>query len=266
MRIRYAVSTMVFWGREHPLSFEQECQFLKSMGFGIELWPTIKGQTDCRFQRRNWTRLVNATSGMLVAMRSRNDNPTLEQWQEQIECAGLLGAHIITDLQSVGIPDATDLNGCDFAEKVVKMADDSGITLCVETGRLPILKQVNKRFGTVRYCLDVGFANLDREYSFKEYIDELAPRVYHLHLTDNYGQMDDHEPPGLNGGISRENWDYLLKTLEKYDNDIVGSFEMCPCMPDIMIRQAGEFMFDELKWPNPPQKQSGYIEGGYKPI
>jgi len=30
MRIRYAVSTMVFWGREHQLSFEQECQFLQS--------------------------------------------------------------------------------------------------------------------------------------------------------------------------------------------------------------------------------------------
>ncbi|MBN1804428.1 MAG: sugar phosphate isomerase/epimerase [Sedimentisphaerales bacterium] len=266
MHIRYAVSTMVFWGREHPLSFEQECQFLKSMGFGIELWPTIKGQTDCRFQRRNWTRLANATSGMLVAMRSRNDNPTLEQWQEQIECAKLLGAHIISDLQSMGIPEGLDLNGCDFAERVVEMADENDVTLCVETGRLPMLRQVGRRFESVRYCLDIGFANLDREYSFKEYVDDLTPGVYHLHLTDNYGQMDDHETPGLQGGISRENWDYLLSILEKYDNDIIGSFEMCPCMPDVMIRQAEEFLFDEMKWPNPPKKQSGYIEGGYKPV
>ena len=72
MRIRYVVSTMVFWGREHPLSFEQECQFLKSLGFGIELWPTIKGQSDCRYQKRNWTRLISATKDMLVAMRSRS--------------------------------------------------------------------------------------------------------------------------------------------------------------------------------------------------
>ena len=82
MQIRYVVSSMVFWGREHPLSFEQECQFLQSLGFGIELWPNIKGQNECRYERRNWPRLAAATSDMLVAMRSRYDSPTLEQWAE----------------------------------------------------------------------------------------------------------------------------------------------------------------------------------------
>ena len=115
MQIRYAVSTMVFWGREHPLSFEQECQFLRALGFGIELWPNIKGQSDCRYQRRNWNRLASATNDMLVAMRSRGDSPTLEQWQEQIECAKLLGANILTDLQNMGIPDLPEIDGCDFA-------------------------------------------------------------------------------------------------------------------------------------------------------
>jgi sugar phosphate isomerase/epimerase len=266
MRIKYAVSTMVFWGREHPLSFEQECQFLKSLGFGIELWPTIKGQSDCRFQKRNWTRLISATNDMLVVMRSRGDSPTLEQWQEQIECAKLLGANIVADMQDMGIADAPELNGCDFANEVVKMAEENNITLCVETGRLPMLKQVGQRFKSVRYCLDIGFANLDREFPFKQYVDDLAPRISHLHLTDNYGHTDDHEPPGLHGGISREKWDYLLKTLDKYDNGIIGSFEMCPCMPDVMIRQAREFLFDEMKWPNSPQKQPSYIDDDYNPM
>ena len=175
MRIRYAVSTMVFWGREHPLSFEQECQFLKSLGFGIELWPTIKGQSDCRFQRRNWNRLASATKDMLVAMRSRGDSPTLEQWNEQIECAKLLGAHIVTDIQSMGIPDVPELNGCDFAADIVKMAADSEVQLCVETGKLSMLKQIGERFESVRYCLDIGFANLDREFPFKKYVDDLKP-------------------------------------------------------------------------------------------
>ncbi len=265
MQIRYAVSTMVFWGREHPLSFEQECQFLRALGFGIELWPNIKGQSDCRYQRRNWTRLASATSDMLVAMRSRGDSPTLEQWYEQIECAKLLGANIVTDLQNIGIPDLPELNGCDFAAEVVKMAEENDVKLCLETGRLPLLKKVGEKFESVRYCLDIGYANLDGEYSFKEYVGDLAPRVSHLHLTDNYGQTDDHEPPGLHGGISRENWDYLLKVLGEYDNDIVGSFEMCPCMPDVMIRQACEFLFDVLKWPNRPRKQPSYADVGYNP-
>lgn len=276
MQIRYAVSTMLFWGREHPLSFEQECQFLKSLGFGIELWPNIKGQSDCRYQRRNWTRLAAATAGMLVAMRSRTDNPTLEHWREQIECAKLLGANIVTELQNMGIPDVPQLNSCgllaqagsrgDFAAEVVKMAEEHDVKLCLETGRLPVLKKVGEKFESIRYCLDIGHVNLDGEYSFREYVDDLAPRVSHLHLTDNYGQTDDHEPPGLHGGISRENWDYLLKVLGKYDNDIVGSFEMCPCMPDVMIRQASEFLFDVLKWPNRPQKQPSYADVGYNPM
>lgn len=51
-----------------------------------------------------------------------------------------------------------------------------------------------------------------------------------------------------------EDWDYLLESLNQYDNDIVGSIEMAPCMPAVMIRQASEFLFDTLKWPNRPVK------------
>jgi len=265
MRIRYVVSTMVFWGREHPLSFEQECLFLRSLGFGIELWPNIKGQSECRYERRNWFRLTAATKDMLVVMRSRDDSPTLEQWNEQIECAKLLKANIVTDLQSIGIPNDPELNGCDLAAEVVQLAEQNNVKLCLETGRLPMLKKVGEKFQSVWYCLDTGYANLDSQYSFRQYVDDLAPRVAHLHLTDNYGQMDDHEPPGLRGGMPRTNWDYLLNFLSKYDNDIIGSFEMCPCMPAVMIRQASEFLFDALKWPNRPQKQPCYADFNYNP-
>jgi len=249
---------MIFWGREHPLSFEQECQFLQSLGFGIELWPNIKGQNDCRYERRNWARLTAATQDMLVVMRSRDDNPTLEQWNEQIECAKLLKSNIVTDLHSMGIPDDPELNGCGFAAEVVKMAEQNNVKLCLETGRLHLLKKAGERFESLWYCLDTGYANLDGEYSFKEYVDDLAPKVAHLHLTDNYGQIDDHVPPGLHGGMPLENWDYLLNAICKNGNEIIGSLEMCPCMPSVMIRQATEFLFDVLKWPNRPKKQTGY--------
>ena len=265
MRIRYVVSTMVFWGRENNLSLEQECQFLKSQGFGVELWPSIKGHDECRYERRNWPRLADATEGMLVSMRSRTDGPTLEQWNEQIECAKLLGANIVTDLQALGIRNGWEPGNCDFTTEVLSRSEQNGITLCLETGPLETLKQVGEKFDSIRYCLDTGYANLHPEFSFKRYVDDLADRVSHLHLTDNYGETDDHEPPGLKGGITCENWNYLLQVLDKYDNDVVGALEMCPCMPAVMIRQASEFLFDRLKWPNRPQKQPGLASVIYNP-
>ena len=254
MQINYVVSTMVFWGRENSLSFEQECEFLKSLGFGIELWPNIKSNLECRYAKHNWNRLAQATEGMLVTMRSRNDNPTLEQWKEQIECAKLLNGHIVTDLISLGIPETHDLNGCDFAGRVIQMAQENNIKLCVETGRLPLLKQMGKRFPSILYCLDTGYANVNKEHSFREFVDELAPKIAHIHLSDNYGKSDDHVQPGLQGGISEENWRYLLNVLDKYENDVIGSLEMAPSTPGVMIRQASDYLFDVLNWPNKPQK------------
>jgi len=265
MQIKYAVSTMVFWWRENNLSFEQECRFLSSLGFGVELWPNIKGQNECRYDRRNWPRLVDATGDMLVSMRSRINGPTLEQWNEQIECAKLLGANIVTDLRSLRIRDGVELDGCDFAAEVVKLAEHNEVKLCLETGSLQTLRDVGEKFESIWYCLDTGYANLDPQFGFKQYVDGLAERVAHLHLTDNYGQIDDHEPPGLRGGIPRKNWEYLLSALSKYGNDVIGSLEMCPCMPAVMVRQASEFLFDELKWPNRPQKQPGYAGVAYNP-
>ncbi len=265
MHITYVVSTMVFRWREHPLSFEQECEYLKSLGFGVELWPTVRGQTGCRYERRHWPRLQAATHGMVVSMRGRTDKPTLEQWAEQIECARMLKANIVTDLEGLDIAPHAELDGANFAAQVVRMADTSQVRLCLETGPLPTVIALGKRFESLGYCLDTGHANIDRTYSFKEYVDELAPRIAHLHLTDNYGQADDHEPPGLQGGISREKWDYLLNALGRYDHEIIGSLEMCPCTPGAMIRRASEFLFDTLKWPNPPLRQAGYMDTTYNP-
>ena len=266
MQISYVISTMIFWWRENKLSFEQECQFIKSMGFGIELWPNIRGMEECRYDRHNWKRLLDATDGMLVSMRSRNDEPNIKKWAEQIECAKLLNANIVTSLKSIGISNDGIEQNLDFTREIVKLAEEHNVTLCIETGELSKVRNIGEQFDSVRYCLDVGYANLDPISSFKDYVDQLADRVVHLHLTDNYGQTDDHEPPGLKGGIERKNWDYLLDALYKCENHVIGSLEMCPCMPSIMVRQACQFLFDEMKWPNPPQLIPKAGEIIYNPV
>lgn len=245
---------MVFWGRENNLSFEQDCEFLRSLGFGIELWPNQGGLNGCRYDKRNWKRLADATKGMLVSVRSRNDDPTLEQWQEQIQCAEMLGADIVTDLRSFGIPEGDDLNGRNLPEKVVEMADDNNVKLCIETGSLKQIKQLGKRFNSIGYCLDTGFVHLDANIGFKKYVDELADRITHLHINDNCGQTNDQAPPGLAGGICRENWEYLLNALKKYDNEVIACLEMRPLSPTCLIRQACDFLFNQMQWPDMPEK------------
>ncbi|HPS55603.1 MAG TPA: sugar phosphate isomerase/epimerase [Sedimentisphaerales bacterium] len=258
MQIKYAVSTMIFWWRENYLSLEQECQFLKSRGFGVELWPSMKGYNECRYSKRYWSRLTEATKDMLVVMRSRNDNPSLEQWREQIDCARLLDADIVTDLHSFGIAENSDIRDCDFSAEIIDYANQNQVSISIETGPLKRVLELVEKFDDLRICLDVGYANIDPKFTFKDYASQLAEKVRHLHLTDNYGQADDHQPPGLKGGISRENWDYLLSCLEKSGNDIIASIEMTPSMPDVMLRQACEFIFDELSWPGKPQSEPSY--------
>jgi sugar phosphate isomerase/epimerase len=266
MNIRYVVSTMVFWWREHNLSFEQECDFLRSLGFGVELWPTIKGNNDCRYDQRNWTRLKNATEGMLVAMHSRNDGPTLGEWKEQILCAKMLEAPIIADPQSLCVSDKLGIADWGFMTDVVNIAADNNVDICVETGSLAAMLQIGEMFESVGYCLDTGFAHIDKSADFKEYVDQLAARTSYLHLTDNYGRYDDHEPPGAKEGMPRENWDYLLDVLSANGNDVIGSFEMFPPMPGTMIRQGMDFMFGKLNWPNKPESIPEADENTYRPM
>ena len=257
---------MVFWWREHHLSFEQECDYLKHLGFGIELWPTIKGHNDCRYGRRNWSRLKEATKGMFVAMKSRDDGPTIEEWGEQIQCAKELDACVVANLQSLCISDQLGFADWGFVTEVVKIAEKNGVTLCVETGSLAALLQLGEKFDSIKYCLDTGYAHLDSNATFEEYVDKLAERTGYIHLTDNYGTIDDHEPPGVRGGMANESWTYLLNALSKHDNDVIGCFEMFPSMPGTMIRQGSKFLFDTMNWPDRPQREPGHDETSYMPI
>jgi sugar phosphate isomerase/epimerase len=266
MQIKYVISTMIFWWRENHLSFELECDYLKSLSFGIELWPTMKGNNDCRYEKRRWNRLKEATGGMLVSLKSRKDGPTLNEWNEQIQCAKMLNAPIVADLQSLCISDQLGIADWAFASDVVKKAEDNNITLCIETGSLPAVLQVGKKFDSIKYCLDTGHAHLDPKHSFKEYVDKLAERITYVHLTDNYGRIDDHEPPGVKDGMPHENWSYLLEELSKYENEIIGSFEMFPSMPGTMIKQSCHFLFDILGYPNRPTPLPGYNENSYQPF
>lgn len=257
---------MIFWWREHHLSFEQECEYLRSLGFGVEIWPTMKGQMECRYEKRNWPRLKDSTHDMTVAMHSRYDGPTAKEWDEQLQCAQMLSALLVTDLSSLCISEKFKMADWGFVEEVVGLADKYGVTLCVENGNLDMLLELGSKFDSIRYCFDTGHAHLDTENTFKEFVDGLGDRITYLHLTDNYGEIDDHEPPGVRGGIDKECWDYLLNRLQKHDNDIIAALQMIPTMPSTMIHHSSKFLFDVMGWPDQPQRKPDYDEYHYRPI
>ena len=266
MRIKYVVSTMAFWWRENHLSFELECDFLKGLGYGIEIWPTMKGNDDCRYIKRKQNRLKHATEDMLVTLHGRNDGPTINEWAEQIECAKLLDTCIVAGLDSLCVSDRFEVADWGFVKDVVDIADRQGVQICIETGSLPVMLKVGEKFDSVRFCLDTGFANIDPDCNFKQYVDSLAERTTYLHLADNYGTHSDHEPPGVSGGMDHENWKYLLDGLQKYDNDVIGSFEMTPSMPGTMIRESAKFLFDQQGWPDKPKANPDTDHTSYRPV
>ncbi|MHC5083363.1 MAG: sugar phosphate isomerase/epimerase family protein [Planctomycetota bacterium] len=266
MKIKYVISTMVFWWREHHLSFEQECDYLRNLGFGVEIWPTMRGHMDCRFAKRNWSRLKEATSGMTVALHSRDDGPTLDDWDEQLQCAAMLDAPVVTDLNSLCVSDQLQVADWGFVKDVVNLADQHHVTLCIENGNLKTLLKLGEKFNSIRYCFDTGHANLSSNGYYKECIDHLSERTALLHLTDNYGRLDDHEPPGVRGGIEKEKWDYLLGALQKHNNPVIASLQMIPAMPGTMIRHSSTFLFDVMGWPDKPAPKPGYDETEYRPL
>jgi len=256
---------MVFWGRQHRISLEQECELLRTLGYGVELWPNTGSLDECSYDRRNWPLLTAATEGMLVSMRSRNDKPSIEQWDEQIECAKLLKSNIIAGVKSLRVSQNGEVEDWDYLEDIVRMADDNEVKICVETGRLDEVKQIGDKFDSIWYCLDTGHASADSEHSFREYVDALAQRTAHLHLAENYGRFDNHRPLGCQCAIAQEDWNYLLESLNKYDNEVIGSLEMTPCLPVEMIRRASTFLFDVLKWPDRPVKSAEHTKAALKP-
>lgn len=48
----------------------------------------------------------------------------------------------------------------------------------------------------VGLCLDVGHAHASSSVPVEDWLDALAPRLWHLHIHDNDGTFDAHLPPG----------------------------------------------------------------------
>lgn len=73
-----------------------------------------------------------------------------------------------------------------------------------------IIEKANRK--NLKFILDFGHAHVS-SYSIKEFIDELKPYLYHLHISDNDSSCDQHKPIG-EGNIDYKN---VFKMLDFYN-------------------------------------------------
>jgi len=113
--------------------------------------------------------------------------------------------------------------------KLLEKAAEYGIIICLENTEESVntLKSIFNRMPRLRFCLDVGHANLFSNNPV-DFISAFSNRLDHIHISDNYGgdsEDDDlHLPPG-DGTI---NFQHVFSKLKAINYDKTMTLELHP--------------------------------------
>jgi sugar phosphate isomerase/epimerase len=132
----------------------------------------------------------------------------------------------------VHVPDRTKAYAFEFLSEMVDLAEGLGITICLENmmprnlfGCEPSeLEEIFWRYPSLKFTLDSGHANLGEngESRLKELVERFSDLIDHVHLSDNRGVYDEHQP--LGAGTIDFNW--LAKALVEAGYDGTVTFEV----------------------------------------
>jgi sugar phosphate isomerase/epimerase len=102
-------------------------------------------------------------------------------------------------------------------EPVARRAEELGVTISLENVYeqtpemiIALLDSLSAR--NVGFCLDVGHQNAFSTTPLKEWLKVLGPRLREVHLHDNSGRGDDHEPIGSGSVAFPTLFAYLVET------------------------------------------------------
>lgn len=156
--------------------------------------------------------------------------PDRDQWPDMIRRHSIFlrdiqTLHVTTYTIHLGFnPDRNSEENFSFLKRSVDallpVCEETGITLALENSQEPlqVLEKVsemitaykNKHLGM---CFDCGHAN-SYQGSVRETLEVMRDNIVTCHLHDNYGEHDDHNPPG-EGNINWRELDALLDTLPR---------------------------------------------------
>ncbi len=212
---------------------------IRDAGYGVELFPRWFDEENL-YDSINRKRLKMLTADMPSSLHGGGPD-TLERHLLQIDTA----ADTESDVIVVHI-DHMKLGGEEpdfgFAQKVVDLAHDRGVTVALENGPLPVLVRALENLQGLRICLDTGHVYHHPE-PMKACLDSLKQDICHLHIQDTLGSTD-HYVPG-SGIIPVEDWRYLFDSLEKIRFDGAWVLEIRPRKP-LQYAEQTRMFFSEL--------------------
>ena len=84
-----------------------------------------------------------------------------------------------------------------FWSEFVPKLEEAGIVAVVENtceDKPELLNRIVDSIGSnnLKVCIDTGHANLNSDHALEHWINGVGSRLHHMHVHNNYGQMDEH--------------------------------------------------------------------------
>lgn len=261
LTVGYVASSTVYKATSAHTEIEDAMLELKDVGIGFEISDSWCGRSGHIHKRHCWDRWVAACKGMLLTVcGSPAPKPVLEdppdtlQWiKNELDFCKYVGARIYVlsteVIQSLSEDDLMKTNGS--LAQALAHAFKQDIQVAAENDKLDSTLRVLDCHPSLGVCFDSGKARLDSDHSFGKIVDKLKDRIVHLHLHDNRGEKDEHQPPGIRGGLPIEDWQYLTDTLAKINYKGIACIETMPFDWKYVYETSLDYLCNTCGWPHP---------------
>ncbi len=150
----------------------------------------------------------------------------------------------------VFVPELARQHAYESLAIIASKATELGVSLCLENmfprSRFGVdvaeFRDIFNRFPTLKLTLDTGHANIGspRGKRIVKFIEAFADRLGHIHVSDNFGKVDNHLPIG-SGNIQ---FTKILTALKKTGYNGTVTFEVFT--PDREYLQLSRHKFDQI--------------------
>jgi len=236
-----AVSTWNYlcaYGSEAKL--EQAIREIVEDGFGVELWLAWTADPGALSETR-WDEIRRMLDGVKVSLHTGLGRCDEELFRKEVDMAAFLGADLlVTHESTLGLRTGDQSAGSGCCREVLDYARARNVRVALENGTFETLEKALASVDDLGICLDIGHANID-EGGVDRFLNRFGAAICHVHLSDNYGQTDNHLVPG-DGYISMEDWRNLFKMLGSGDFSGTAVLELNTSEPRKGAKRAREFL------------------------